>query len=139
MNIPGSAIKAGKAKVEAQEKAEAEKATAYDREMAERRAQIHWELNRKAEANRKAAYMANLKLPFAAEYGEHKAKQGDIYAVVVHTDRFDSASPFCVKFYIVKKSFFRLCAYECDAQGNIIKQHGRGIVGNKYKGYRKTA
>ena len=49
-----------------------------------------WKENRKAEAERKAAYMANLKLPFTAEYGEHKVKQGDIYALVVHTD--DSAS-----------------------------------------------
>lgn len=49
-----------------------------------------WKANRKAEAERKAAYMANLKLPFVAEYGEHKVKQGDIYALVVHTN--DSAS-----------------------------------------------
>ena len=126
-----------KSKVAAHEKEEAEKAAARDREIAERRAQ--WELDRKAEAERKAAFMANLKLPFTAEYGEHKAKQGDIYAVVVHTDRFNSDSPFCVKFYTVKKSFGRLCAYECDSQGNITKQHGRVIMGNKYKGYRKTA
>lgn len=98
-----------------------------------------WEQNRKAEAERKAAYMANLKLPFPAEYGEHKVTKGDIYAVVVHTERFNSESPFCVKFYTIKKSFGRFCAYECDSQGNITKQHGRGIVGNKYKGYRKTA
>lgn len=98
-----------------------------------------WKQNRKAEAERKAAYMANLKLPFAAEYGEHKAKQGDIYAVVVHTERHNSASPFCVKYYAVKKVIGRLCAYECDEHGTITKNTGRGIVGGKYKGYRKTA
>ena len=93
----------------------------------------------KEEAERKAEFLSNLKLPFVAEYGEHKAKQGDIYAVVVHTERFNSNSPFCVKFYTIKKAFGRLCSYECDEHGTITKAHGRGIVGNKYKGYRKTA
>ena len=83
-----------------------------------------WEQNRKAEAERKAAYMANLKLPFAAEYGEHKVKQGDIYALVVHTDRFNSNSPFCVKFYTIKKAFGRLCVYRCDEDGELIKTQG---------------
>ena len=102
-------------------------------------AALQWRLDRKAEAERKAAFCAALKLPFAAEYGRHKAKQGDIYAVVVHTERFNIASPFCVKYYAVKKAFGRLCSYECDAQGVITGKHGRGIVGGKYTGYRKTA
>lgn len=97
-----------------------------------------WKANRKAEAERKAAYMANLKLPFAAEYGEHKPKQGDIFAVIAHTERFNHASPFCVKFYTIKKAFGRLCEYECDENGNITKQHGRGLKRTTYKGYRKV-
>ena len=103
------------------------------------RAAAQWQAIRQADAERKAAFCASLKLPFAARYGRHKAKQGDIYAVVVHTERNNIASPFCVKYYAVKKAFGRLCSYECDAQGVITGKHGRGIVGGKYTGYRKTA
>lgn len=127
-----------KAKVEAHEKAEAEKAAAYDREMAERRAQ--WELNRKAEAERKAAYMANLKLPFAAEYGEHKVKQGDIYALVVHTERYNPNSDFMVKYYTVVKRIGRLYLYRCDECGT-VKAGAEGKLRREptIKAYRKVA
>lgn len=98
-----------------------------------------WLKVREEEARRKAAFIENLKLPFAAEYGEHKPKHGDIFAVVVHTDRCRIDSPFCVKFYTIKKAFGRLCEYECDENGNITKQHGRGLNRTTYKGYRKVA
>ena len=98
-----------------------------------------WREARRDEQERKAAFIADMKLPFAAEYGEHKARQGDLYAVVVHTDRCRIDSPFCVKYYAVKKAFGRLCAYECNEQGDIIKDHGREIHGGKYKGYKRVA
>lgn len=123
--------------MDAYERKQREQDAQWERECEQRRAD--WERARQDESKRRAEFEANLKLPFAAEYGEHKARPGDIYAVVVHTERFNHASPFCVKYYTIKKTIGRLCAYECDEQGNITHNHGRGIVGNKYKGYRKTA
>ena len=98
-----------------------------------------WKESRATDTKRKAEFIAALKFPYAVEYGEHKAKQGDIYAVVVHTERSRADSPFCVKYYIVKKAFGRLYAYECNANGEIVKKHGREIHGGKYKGYKKVA
>ena len=97
-----------------------------------------WEQNRKAEAERKAAYMANLKLPFVAEYGEHKAKQGDIYAVVVHTERHNPKSDFMVKYYTIKKHCGRLYVYRCNENGELIKTHGKAIYKTVITAYRKV-
>lgn len=98
-----------------------------------------WEQNRKAEAERKAAYMANLKLPFAAEYGEHKVKQGDIYALVVHTERHNPNSDFMVKYYTIKKRCGRLYVYRCNENGELIKTHGKAIYKTVITAYRKVA
>lgn len=99
-----------------------------------------WKRDRKAEAERKAAYMANLKLPFAAEYGEHKVKQGDIYALVVHTERHNPNSDFMVKYYTVVKRIGRLYLYRCDECGT-VKAGAEGKLRREptIKAYRKVA
>lgn len=110
----------------------------WERKMEERR--IEWERKRKAEAERKAAYMANLQLPFPAEYGEHKVKKGDIYAVVVHTNRYDSDSDFTVKYYTVQKRIGRCYLYPCDEHGTITEgTHGKYRREPTIKAYRKVA
>lgn len=95
-----------------------------------------WRSVRGAERERKAKYMERITLPFAADYGEHKVKQGDIFAVVAHTDRFDIASPFCVKYRTAKKIDGVVYLYASDEQGNIIGRRGHAIIG-KYTGFRK--
>ena len=126
-----------RAAVAEHEENERKREAAWERENAERAAK--WQAERAAENARREAFRQSLALPFAAEYGEHKAKQGDLYAVVVHTNPYDRASDFCVKYRVVKKAFGRLCAYECDENGMPTGKRGREIVNGRYKGYRKIA
>ena len=97
-----------------------------------------WRHDRAEESARMASYLSRLTLPFKAVYGTHKAKKGDLYAVVVHCSCNVSASPFCVKYYTVKKiKDIGLLSYACNEKGGDISTHGRILVGGKYTGFKR--
>ena len=99
-----------------------------------------WQRQRLDDAKRKRAYMSDIPLPFRAQYGTHKAKRGDIYAVVVHSARNNPASPFIVKYYTIEKCCDGIFySVPCDASGSKTSARRRLILHGKYTGYRKVA
>ncbi len=99
-----------------------------------------WQASRARDSARREAFASSMALPFHAVYGEHKARNGDIFAVIAHTDRRVIDSPFCVKYWkiIRNASNGRLYAVESDEHGNPKSNHRRELFTGHFIGYKKT-
>lgn len=97
-----------------------------------------WQAERQAEQARREAFAKTIVLPFKAEYGVHRVRRGELYALVVHTDWRDMRSPYRVKYVTIGKKGGNWATFETDADGNRTRQKGRAIIGNRLVGWRKV-
>ena len=99
-----------------------------------------WQASRARDSARREAFARSMALPFHAVYGEYRARKGDIFAVIAHTNRRAIDSPFRVKYCTIIRnaSNGRLYAVESDEHGNPKSNHRRELFTGRFTGYKKT-